>query len=45
MSFLDDTVFADTPAVDSGGMKCAQVFVGCKTLVVEVFQRYRCAAR
>ena len=33
---VTDTVFGDVPAVDSGGMKCAQVFVGRKTLVVDI---------
>ena len=32
-----DTVFGDVPAVDTGGMQCAQVFVGRKTLVVDIY--------
>ena len=32
-----DTVFGDVPAVDTGGVKCAQVFIGRKTLVVDIY--------
>lgn len=31
-----DAVFADTPAIDNGS-KCAQVFVGTKTFVSDVY--------
>jgi hypothetical protein len=31
-----DTVFSDTPAVDSG-VTCAQLFVGCESLVADVY--------
>ena len=34
--FATDTVFSDTPAVDSG-VKQAQVFVGRDTLVAEAY--------
>ena len=31
-----DTVYSDTPAIDSG-CKCAQIFVGTKTMVADVY--------
>ena len=31
-----DTVYSDTPAIDSG-CKCAQIFVGTKTMVTDVY--------
>ena len=32
-----DTVYADVPAVDSGGVTSAQLFVGTKSLVTDVY--------
>ena len=32
-----DTVFSETPAIDSGGQTMAQIFVGRKTLVIDVY--------
>ena len=32
-----DTIFADTPAVDSPGWTCAQIFVGRSSLVADVY--------
>ena len=32
-----DTIFAETAAIDTGGQKMAQVFVGRKSLVIDVF--------
>jgi hypothetical protein len=32
-----DTIFAEVPAVDTNGMKMCQIFVGCKSLVIDVF--------
>ncbi len=32
-----DTIYAETPAVRSGGIKMAQIFVGHKSLVIDVF--------
>jgi hypothetical protein len=32
-----DTIFAEVPAVDTNGMKMCQIFVGRKSLVIEVF--------
>ena len=32
-----DTIFAEVPAIDSGGQKMAQIFVGRKTLVIDVY--------
>ena len=32
-----DTIFAAVPAIDSGGQKTAQIFVGRRTLVVDVY--------
>jgi hypothetical protein len=32
-----DTIFAEVPAVDTNGMKMCQIFVGQKSLVIDVF--------
>jgi hypothetical protein len=32
-----DTIFAEVPAVDTNGMKMCQIFVGRKSLVIDVF--------
>jgi hypothetical protein len=32
-----DTIFAEVPAVDTNGMKMSQIFVGQKSLVIDVF--------
>jgi hypothetical protein len=32
-----DTVFSDTPAVDDGSMMCAQIYVGMKSQVCDVY--------
>lgn len=33
-----DTIFAEIPAVDNGGIKMTQIFVGWCSLVVDVFR-------
>ena len=32
-----DTIYAEVPAVDTGGMKMAQLFIGRKSLVIDVY--------
>ena len=32
-----DTIFAEVPAIDSGGQTMAQIFVGHKSLVIDVY--------
>ena len=32
-----DTIFAETPAVDTGGQKHAQIFIGRKSLLIDVY--------
>jgi hypothetical protein len=32
-----DTILSQVPAVDTGGIKVAQIFVGCDTLVCDVY--------
>jgi hypothetical protein len=38
-----DTIFAEVPAVDTNGMKMCQIFVGRKSLVIDVFGMHNSA--